>query len=466
MSNKPTRREALCRGANGFGGLALLHMLAEESRAASKQPHFAAKAKSVIFLYMDGGPSQMDSFDPKPRLNKENGQKLPFKPPTTVFNIGDKIYGSPYQFKQYGQSGTPVSELFPHLATCVDDMAIIRSMVADHSEHTAANYFLHSGSGFQGRPSMGAWANYGLGSESENLPGFIVLDNGLVPPGGIDCFGAGFLPASYQATLFRRGEHPIADLKPIDKTPQEQQEKLGLLAKLNQGVLARFGAVSEIEATIQNYDLAFRMQSAVPELLDISKESEATRKLYGLDEEMTAEFGKSCLTARRLVEKGVRFIELLTPARKGLDRWDQHSNLEKGHRINAQSTDKPIAGLLKDLKARGLLKDTLVIWGGEFGRTPCAQFPDNGDTTQIGRDHNPFGYTMWMAGGGSRPGYIHGATDEYGYFAVENKVHLHDLHATMLHLLGLDHLKLTFRYSGRDMRLTDVFGNVVKELLA
>ncbi|MCX6614139.1 MAG: DUF1501 domain-containing protein, partial [Acidobacteria bacterium] len=307
---------------------------------------------------------------------------------------------------------------------------------------------------------------FGLGSESENLPGFIVLDNGLVPPGGIDCFGAGFQPASYQATLFRRGEHPIADLKPIDKTPQEQQDKLSLLAKLNQGVLARFGAVSEIEATIQNYDLAFRMQSAVPELLDISKESEATRKLYGLDEEITAEFGKSCLTARRLVEKGVRFIELLTPARKGLDRWDQHSNLEKGHRINAQSTDKPIAGLLKDLKARGLLKDTLVIWGGEFGRTPCAQFPDNGDTTQIGRDHNPFGYTMWMAGGGSRPGYVHGATDEYGYFAVENKVHLHDLHATMLHLLGLDHLKLTFRYSGRDMRLTDVFGNVVKELLA
>jgi hypothetical protein len=466
MSNKPNRRQILCKAANGFGGLALLHMMADASRAASRKPHFAAKAKSIIFLFMDGGPSQMDSFDPKPRLNQENGQKLPFQPPTTVFNITDRIYGSPYTFKQYGQSGTPVSELFPHIATCVDDMAIIRSMVADHSEHTAANYFLHSGSGFQGRPSMGAWTTFGLGTESENLPGFIVLDNGLIPPGGIDCFGAGFLPASYQATLFRRGEHPVADLKPIDKSPQEQTDKLGLLAKLNQGVLERFGASSDIEATIQNYDMAFRMQTAVPELLDLSKESDQTKKLYGLDEEITAEFGRSCLNARRLVERGVRFIELLTPARKGLDRWDQHSSLEKGHRINAQSTDKPIAGLLKDLKARGLLDQTLVIWGGEFGRTPCAQFPDNGDKSQVGRDHNPYGYTMWMAGGGTKPGYIHGATDEYGYFAVEKKVHLHDLHATMLHLMGLDHLKLTYRYSGRDMRLTDVFGNVIHELLA
>jgi len=466
MSNNITRRGALCRAANGFGGLALLQMLAEESRAASKQPHFAAKAKSVIFLYMDGGPSQMDSFDPKPRLNRESGQKLPFQPPTTVFNISDKIFGSPYQFKQHGQSGTPVSELFPHIATCVDDMTIIRSMIADHSEHTAANYFLHSGSGFQGRPSMGAWANFGLGTESADLPGFIVLDNGLVPPGGIDCFGAGFLPASFQATLFRRGDNPVADLKPIDKPATEQQDKLQLLAKLNQGVLQRFGAMSEIEATIQNYDLAFRMQSAVPDLIDISKETETTQKLYGLDDEITAEFGRSCLTARRLVEKGVRFIELLTPARRGLDRWDQHSGLENGHRINAKSTDKPIAALLKDLKARGLLDQTLVLWGGEFGRTPCAQIPDGGNRTLIGRDHNPFGFTMWMAGGGTKPGYVHGATDEYGYFAIENKVHMHDLHATLLHLMGIDHLKLTFRYSGRDMRLTDVFGNVVKEVLA
>ena len=463
MSHKQsflTRREALCRSANGFGGLALLHMLATETQAAP-----LAKAKSVIFLFMDGGPSQMDSFDPKPRLRKENGQKLPFTPPTTVFNITDKIYGSPYDFKQYGQSGAWVSDLFPHTATCVDDMAIIRSMVADHSEHTAANYFMHSGSGFQGRPSMGAWANYGLGSSNRNLPGFLVLDNGLIPPGGLDCFGAGFLPASYQATIFRRGDNPVSDLQPAN--PAVQRDKLELLSKLNRGVLNRFGADSRIEATIENYELAFRMQSAVPELLDIKNETEATKKLYGLDEEITAEFGRSCLTARRLVERGVRFIELLTPARRGIDRWDQHSGLENGHRINAKSTDKPIAALLKDLKSRSLLDETLVIWGGEFGRTPCAQIPDKAeDAHLIGRDHNPYGFTMWMAGGGIKPGIVYGATDDYGYFATENKVHVHDLHATILHLLGLDHLKLTYRYSGRDMRLTDVFGNVIHPILA
>ncbi len=459
-----SRRDFLCRAANGFGGLALAQMLAQ---AATKNgAHHPAKAKAVIFLFMDGGPSQMDTFDPKPRLRAEHGKKLPFKPPTTVFNISDQIFGSPYEFKQYGQSGATVSELFPHVAQCVDDMAIIRSMVADHSEHTAANYFIHSGSGFQGRPSMGSWVNYGLGSESENLPGFIVLESGLIPPGGLDCFSNGFLPASYQGTIFRKGEHPIADLTPPPAEVDQQRRKLSLLAKLNKGVVERFGDVSEIDATIQNYELAFRMQSAVPELLDLSKESEATKELYGLNDKMTEEFGRECLLARRLVERGVRFVELLTPARPGLDRWDQHSGLEKGHRINAQSTDKPIAGLLKDLKARGMLDQTLVVWGGEFGRTPCAQMPDNGSTTNVGRDHNPFGFTMWMAGGGVKPGIVHGATDDYGYFAVESKVDVHDLHATILHLLGMDHKRLTFRYSGRDMRLTDVHGNVVKELLA
>ena len=465
MSSNLSRREWLCRSANGFGGLALLNMLARQGDAgAIRAPHFAPKAKAVIFLFMDGGPSQMDTFDPKPRLTRDNGQPLPFRPPTTVFNISDKIYGSPYQFKQYGQSGAWVSELFPQVAERVDDMAIIRSMVADHSEHTAANYFMHSGSGFQGRPSMGAWANYGLGSSNRNLPGFLVLDNGLIPPGGLDCFGAGFLPASYQATIFRRGDNPVSDLQPAN--PAVQRDKLELLSKLNRGVLNRFGADSRIEATIENYELAFRMQSAVPELLDIKNETEATKKLYGLDEEITAEFGRSCLTARRLVERGVRFIELLTPARRGIDRWDQHSGLENGHRINAKSTDKPIAALLKDLKSRSLLDETLVIWGGEFGRTPCAQIPDKAeDAHLIGRDHNPYGFTMWMAGGGIKPGIVYGATDDYGYFATENKVHVHDLHATILHLLGLDHLKLTYRYSGRDMRLTDVFGNVIHAIL-
>ncbi|MBS1825678.1 MAG: DUF1501 domain-containing protein [Acidobacteria bacterium] len=461
-----SRREMLSTAANGFGGLALLELMAREGAAAERKPHYPAKAKSVIFLFMDGGPSQMDTFDPKPRLTKENGQKIPLKTPTTVFNISDKVYGSPFTFKQYGQSGAWVSELFPHTAECVDDMTIIRSMVADHSEHTAANYFMHSGSGFQGRPSMGAWVNYGLGSASDNLPGFIVLESGLIPPGGMDCFGSGFLPATYQGTLFRKGEHPVADLQPLESEAALQKNKLGLLSKLNQGVVKRFGAVSEIDATIANYEMAFRMQSAVPELLDFSQESEATKKMYGIGEKLTDEFGRECLIARRLVERGVRFIELLSPARPGIDRWDQHGSLESGHRINAQSTDKPIAALLKDLKARGLLDSTLVVWGGEFGRTPCAQFPDGGYVTRIGRDHNPFGFTMWMAGGGVKGGKVYGATDEYGYFAVENKVHVHDLHATMLHLLGMDHTKLTYYYGGRNMRLTDVHGNVVKDILA
>lgn len=461
-----TRRDMLCRCANGFGGLALLHQLASGARGATLRPHFAPKARSVIFLFMDGGPSQMDSFDPKPRLTRENGRRIPIKTPATVFNISDKVFGSPYTFRKHGQCGADVSELFPHVAACVDDMAIIRSMVADHSEHTAANYFMHSGSGFQGRPAMGAWITYGLGTESENLPGFVVLESGLIPPGGLDCFGSGFLPASYQGTLFHHGEHPMDSLRPLDDDPGLQQDKLALLGKLNHGVLERFGRISEIEATISNYEMAFRMQTAVPELLDFSTETAATKRLYGIDEELTGEFGRECLIARRLVERGVRFIELLTPARKGLDRWDQHLGLENGHRINAVSTDKPIAALLKDLKARGLLEQTLVVWGGEFGRTPCAQFPDNGAASNIGRDHNPFGFTMWMAGGGVKGGQVYGATDEYGYFAIENKVHVHDLHATILHLLGLDHTKLTFRYSGRDMRLTDVAGNVVRDLLA
>lgn len=468
-----TRREMLCRCANGFGGLALAAFLADRAAQAAtrldplapRPPHYSAKAKSVIFLFMDGGPSQMDTFDPKPRLAKEAGQTIPLETPTTVFNISNKILPSPYQFGKYGQCGADVSELFPNVATCVDDLAIIRSMVADHSEHTAANYFMHSGSGFQGRPSMGAWLTYGLGSECDNLPGFVVLESGLIPPGGVDLFGSGFLPASYQGTLFRKGASPIADLEPREPNPDLQKGKLDLLRKLNQGVVERFGAVSALDATISNYELAFRMQAEVPGLLDLRGESEATRKLYGVDEADTKEFGLQCLLARRLVERGVRFVELLPPARQGIDRWDQHGGLENGHRINAKAVDRPIAALLKDLKARGLLNETLVLWGGEFGRTPTAQFPDGGYVKEVGRDHDPFGFTMWLAGGGVKGGTIFGATDEYGYFAVENKVHIHDLHATMLHLLGLDHEKLTFHFSGRDMRLTDVHGRVVKGIL-
>lgn len=471
-----TRREWLTRTASGFGGVALASLLAEEARAtrdldrpteplAVRPPHFEPKAKQVIFLYMDGGPSQIDTFDPKPRLAKEHWQPIPMETPTTVFNITNKVFASPFEFQQHGRSGAWVSELFPNVAQCVDDLCIIRSMVANHSEHTAANYFIHTGSGFQGRPSMGSWITYGLGSECENLPGFVVLDSGLIPPGGMDCFGSGFLPASYQGTLFRRGEHPIADLEPKEASPEMQRAKLDLLGELNKGVLERFGAVSELEATIANYELAARMQTATPELLDLSGETEATKKLYGLDDEATQEFGRQCLLARRMIERGVRFIELLTPRLQGKDRWDQHSKLKQGHIDNCRATDKPIAGLLKDLKSRGLLDETLVLWGGEFGRTPTAQTKAKEYNDSVGRDHNPFGFTMWMAGGGVKPGVQYGATDEYGYFAVENKVHMHDLHATMLHLLGVDHKRLTYPFSGRDMRLTDVHGEIVHDIL-
>jgi hypothetical protein len=469
-----TRREMLCTCANGFGGLALATLVAERAAAADRRadplrpraPHFAPKATSVIFLFMDGGPSQIDTFDPKPRLAAESGKPIPFKTPTTVFNISDKILPSPYAFKKHGASGAEVSELFPELAACVDDMAIVRSMVADHSEHTAANYFIHSGSGFQVRPSAGAWATYGLGSECENLPGFVVLESGLIPPGGMDLFGSGFLPAAHQGTLFRRGEHPVADIKPREPAPELQTAKLDLLRSLNRGVVERFGASAEIEGTIGNYELAFRMQAEVPDLVSLRGETEATLRMYGVGDQDTDEFGRQCLLARRMVERGVRFVELLPPFRKGVDRWDQHGELESGHRTNARAVDRPIAALLKDLKGRGLLDQTLVVWGGEFGRTPTAQLPDDGYVKKVGRDHNPFGFTMWLAGGGVRGGTVYGRTDDYGYYAVENKVHIHDLHATILHLLGLDHTRLTYRFGGRDMRLTDVAGTVVRDILA
>jgi hypothetical protein len=331
-------------------------------------------------------------------------------------------------------------------------------MTADHSEHTNANYFIHTGFGMQGRPSMGAWASYGLGSECRDLPGFIVLNSGLIPPGGLDCFGSGFLPAAYQGSLFRSVGEAVADIRPTGAAAEAQSRKRELLRKLDQGVLGKMEHESAVESAIGNYELAFRMQAAVPDLLDFRGESPLTQKLYGMGEKQTEVFGRQCLLARRLVERGVRFVELLCP-RQDSDRWDQHSDLKKGHELNASAVDKPIAGLLKDLKARGMLDSTLVIWDGEFGRTPMAQGSN-------GRDHNPFGFSIWMAGGGVKGGHIHGATDDYGYFAVENKVTVHDLHATMLHLMGMDHTKLTYRFSGRDMRLTDVHGEIIREILA
>lgn len=463
-----TRRELLSQCANGFGALALAALLQDEARAAAPErgksplspraPHFKPRAKSVIFLFMDGGPSQVDTFDPKPRLIKENGQPIKMKVPPTQFNNVGNVLRSPWEFRQHGQSGIPVSSLFPQVATCVDDLAVVRSMVAEFSEHTNANYYMHSGSGIQGRPSMGSWVTYGLGSACQNLPGFVVLNSGMIPPGGLDCFNSGFLPASYQGSLFRNGEDPVADLKRSEPTSALQEGKLALMQRLDKSVVGRLGHVDEVEASIANYELAFRMQSAVPDLMDLRGETPATRELYGLNDPSTRIFGGQCLVARRLVERGVRFIELLCP-RLNSDRWDQHSGLKEGHELNAHAVDQPIAGLLKDLKSRGMLEDTLVVWGGEFGRTPMAQGAN-------GRDHNPFGFTMWLAGGGVKGGTVYGATDDYGYYAVENKVTVHDLHATILHLLGMEHTKLTYRFSGRDMRLTDVYGEVVKDILA
>jgi hypothetical protein len=426
-----------------------------------RPPHSKPRARSVILLFMDGGVSHVDSFDPKPRLRAEHGQPLPMARPKLVRADSTALFGSPFEFKRYGQCGAEVSSMFPRIGARADDLCIIRSMVADHSEHTAANYFMHSGSGLQGRPSMGAWVSYGLGSPSQNLPGYIVLDTGMIPPGGLDIFGSGFLPASYQGSLFRNSRQPVADIAPRE-SGERQRAKLDLLRDLDRRALARYGAVSEMQAAVANYELAFRMQAAVPELADLSGESEATRRMYGLDHKDTEEYGRACLIARRLVERGVRFVELLSPKRDGFDRWDQHADLARGHATNARAVDQPIAALLADLAGRGLLDDTLVVFTGEFGRTPTAQ----GAGDRMGRDHHPYAFTCWLAGGGTRAGLTYGATDDYGFYVADGRVHVHDLHATILHLLGLDHKRLTYPFSGREMRLTDVHGVVVDKILA
>ncbi|WP_231742541.1 DUF1501 domain-containing protein [Polystyrenella longa] len=423
--------------------------------------HHPSKAKHVIFLYMDGGVSHIDSFDPKPQLDKEHGQPFKMKVQPTQFDDVGKVLKCPWKFKNHGESGLPISELFPHIAQHADELCVVRSMTSSFSEHTNANYFLHTGHGLQGRPSMGSWFTYGLGTESENLPGFVVLMGGLMPPGGVDCFHNGFLPAAYQGSIFKKGEVPVADLLRSEKTESAQRRKLNLLRQLDENVLDQAGEHDELESAIRNYELAFRMQTAVPDLVDLSQETESTQKNYGLDstDEHTRSYGRQCLTARRLVEQGVRFIELTCPKIGGLDRWDQHSGLKSGHEKNAKAIDQPVAALIDDLKERGLLDETLIVWAGEFGRTPMAQGSD-------GRDHNPFGFTIWMAGGGAKGGTIYGATDEYGYYAIENKLQIHDLHATMLHLLGMDHTRLTKRFSSRDMRLTDVHGKVVHDIIS
>ncbi|MFO0816470.1 MAG: DUF1501 domain-containing protein [Pirellulales bacterium] len=476
-----TRRQWLSRTANGFGAVALAALMREwspnamaeetapSSNSAKKGPrevfgpkpgHFPAKAKQVIFLYMDGGPSQVDTFDPKPLLQKQNGKPFAMKIEPTQFNNNGNTLGSPWEFRQRGESGLWISDLFPQLSQHADSLAVLKSMTADFSEHTNGNYFLHTGIGIQGRPSMGAWFGYGLGSECRDLPGFIVLNGGLIPPGGLDNFNSGFLPATYQGSIFNAGDSPVANIRRTESSDSLQKNKLSLMKKLDASVLDRLGRVDQLESAIENYELAYRMQTTVPGLADLNQETDSTRELYGCNSKNkgTATFGRQCLLARRLIERGVRFLELTCPA-VGHDRWDQHVNLRQGHADNALAVDQPIAALIADLKQRGLFDQTLIVWAGEFGRTPFAQGAD-------GRDHNPFGFSVWLAGGGVKGGVSYGETDEFGYKAVENKLTIHDLHATMLHLLGIDHTRLTFRFGGRDVRLTDVYGEIVKEILA
>ncbi len=466
-----SRRQMLMQASNGFGAVALSALMSEWSAASESAPpslgvprgaHHPARAKSIIFLYMDGGPSQVDTFDPKPRLTKEHGQPIKMKHPPTQFIPHDApptVLGSPWKFRPRGQSGIPVSDLLPNIAECVDDLCVVRSMVANFAEHANANLFLHTGFSQQGKPSVGSWVTYGLGSECHDLPGYVVLKGGNIPTGGPDNFHSAFLPPIFQGSIFRDTTAPIPNLQRSEATNELQQGKLDLLSKLDRSSHDRLAHDQRVESAIANYELAFRMQAAVPELLDMSREPASTHKLYGLDDERTKSFGMQCLVARRLVERGVRFVEVTPPAVAGANRWDQHDKIKEGHEKMAGATDLPIAGLLKDLKARGLLDETLVVWAGEFGRTPVAQ------GSQAGRDHSPYGFSIWLAGGGVQGGMIYGATDEYGFHAIENKVGIHDLHATMLHLLGIDHTRLTYRFGGRDMRLTDIHGNVIKDIL-
>ncbi len=465
-----SRRALLQQSACGFGMLGLRGLLAAEEASnplAPKQPHLPARAKKAIFLFMHGGPSHLDIYDPKPRLEKDHGKPLPFDRPLTFAEeqMG-AVLKSPFEFKQHGESGIPLSELFPNLANHVDEMCVIRSMVGDSVAHGGALMQLHTGTNTFTRPSWGSWVVYGLGTENQNLPGFITIKPTLFH-GGAKNYSAGFLPAAYEGTPIGYAalgpddlKEPIQYLERKGLSPELQRFELDMLQKMNRRNADRAKFDSQLEGRIQAFELAARMQTEAPEAFDISKESEATKKLYGLDGEETRDFGWQCLVARRLSERNVRFVQASHTYRVGNPvGWDAHSNLVPNHVGRAKQVDQPISALLTDMKARGLLDDTLIVWSGEFGRTPVAQSGD-------GRDHNPYGYTSWMAGAGVKHGFIYGATDEYGYHAVEDRMHIHDLHATVLHILGLDHKKLTHFHGGRDFRLTDVAGNVAEKLLA
>jgi hypothetical protein len=487
MFNKPvppikprpiSRRDWLFRAGEGIGGLALAYLLQQDGLLAAegcesaagikspyspKPPHFKPRAKRVISLFMCGGVSHLDTFDPKPALDKYHGQPLPVEGEIQVQQgYPGPIMRSPYEFKKYGKSGIEVSELFPNMGTIVDDIALIRSAVGRSNDHSISHFEWNTGGLLPGFPSCGAWVAYGLGSENQNLPAFVVIhDPKGGPYNGPNNWGAGYLPAAYQGTVFRSVGDPILDLRPPSSylTREEQRARLDHLAWLNQRHEERFPGSSELAARIASYELAYRMQSCAPEAVDIAKESEETKKLYGLGDDVTAPFGRQCLMARRLVERGVRFVQVWSGAyiNSNVDTWDAHDSIVSNHGQHAAEVDKPIAGLMQDLKQRGLLDDTLVIWHTEFGRMPISQ-------RGVGRDHNPNTFSVWMAGAGIQGGQIIGASDDFGYKVAEQPVTVHDFHATTMHLLGLDHKRLTYFFNGRLMRLTDVHGELIPQV--
>ena len=462
-----TRREVLRRCSLGFGGVALSGLLASPAYGAARAPSKAGKAKNVIFCYMSGGVSHVDSFDPKPELTRLNGKPMPVPVQRTVFNNNGNIMASPWEARPRGKSGIVMTDLFPQIASLADDLTVVRSMTSKVSEHAQGNYFFHTGFPFMGHPSAGAWMTYGLGSENQNLPGFVVLQSGgaVVPHGGVGLFSNGYLPGQHQASIVKAdAEAPLDNIRP-SQADASQRRRLAFIGEVDRAY-AEASREPQVEAAIRNYETAYRMQSAVPEACDISGESESTKAMYGLDspDKLTASYARQALLARRLVERGVRFVELSCissgiGAGNGPNPWDQHGAIKKGHAAMAHQVDQPIAALLRDLRQRGLLDSTIVIFSGEFGRTPFSQGSD-------GRDHNPYGFSLWVAGGGFKPGTVFGATDDLGYYAVDKPLTVYDFWATILHQLGVDHEKLTYRFGGRDFRLTDVHGNVIRDIVA
>jgi hypothetical protein len=464
MNARFDRRRMLRHSAGGFGWLALADLLTRQQPAAASPPisnvgfKLTPRVQRVIFLFMYGGPSHVDSFDYKPQLDRDHGKPLPFAKPRVQFQGTKNLFRSPWKFRQHGESGSWVSDLFPHVRQQVDDLTFVHSLHGSNPAHGGALLKIHTGSDTFVRPSMGAWVSYGLGTENENLPAFVTIDP-ILNHGGIQNFGAAFLPATHQATrITATGTRQIADLKPLEHVAHLQATKLEMLAEVSRLQFADAAEGGQLDARIASFELAYRMQREAPQAMSLADEPQHVHHLYGLDDSRTEAFGRQCLLARRLAERGVRFIQCTHRDGEKIT-WDDHSNLVKNHQRLAGEVDQPIAALLVDLKRRGLLDDTLVIWGGEFGRTPTMEGSG-------GRDHNPHGFTWWLAGGGLKPGFHFGSTDDYGYYATHDRVHVHDMHATILHMLGLDHEKLTYRHAGRDFRLTDVHGRVVDELFA